>query len=140
MITHNETYSYFQISMYKDNISIFHAVGLIFISVSLLTNTVAILGTWKINSSCKSRSLKLLISKFGIYLLLSVNIALVFTYPYVSESIKTNFINAHQSTIIFCVLLASCFKGITSIDRYLIVRRGQKYTYWKKTFAGVIVT
>ena len=140
MNTHNETCSYFQISMYKDNISIFHAIGLIFISVSLLTNTVAILGTWKINSSCKSRSLKLLVCNFGIYFLLSVNIALVFTYPYLNRSIKKTFINAHLSTIILFVLLGSCFQGITAIDRYLIVRRGKKYTCWKNTFAGVIVT
>ena len=99
----------------------------VFISVSLLTNTVAILGTWKINSSCKSRSLKLLVCNFGIYFLLSVNIALVFTYPYLNRSIKKTFINAHLSTIILFVLLGSCFQGITAIDRYLIVRRGKIY-------------
>ena len=140
MESSNKTCSYFEIDISEHNISFLHGIGIPLVLFSLLSNIIATLGTWKMNISCSSRSSKLLIYQFVVYILVTLDVVLPYAYPYLTYQSLTIITSVHLPSVMFLTLLGSSNQVLLSIDRFLLLRRGKSYKNWKDAFTSVIIS
>ena len=140
MESSNKTCFYFEIDISEHNMSFLHGIGIALVLFSLLSNIVATLGTWKMNISCSSRSSKLIIYQFVVYILVTLDVVLLYAYPYLNYQSLTILTSVHLPSVMFLTLLGSSNQVLLSIDRYLLLRRGKPYKYWKDAYTSVIIS
>ena len=110
------------------------AAGLVITIYALVANIVASVGIWRLYRRHMKRTPKLLLSLFATNLLTASAVASLYLYHFIEEFLQSWFFSVHLSIIAFSISWSSTIVLMVTLDRFLLVVRGNCYLYWKKNF------
>ena len=112
--------------------------GVIVTVYTVVANILALFGICILYQRELTRTPKLLLSQFVMNLIIAFVAISVSLYLFIDGFRQYWFFSVHLS-IIVCLTLGSSFNLLfITIDRYLIVVRGQRYLNWKKTSTSLL--
>lgn len=120
-------------------VSVLVIAGIVVAVYSIIANICALIGIWKVHKDTLTRTPKLLLMLFSTNILSVLAVASFPVYSLIGDCHQRWFFSVHTLVIAFFILWSPTNVCLVTIDRYLIVKHGSQYRFWKNHFQALVV-